>query len=39
VQARAAAVVGGRPGDRTAGGLWPSDHAGVVVDLVLEAGP
>lgn len=39
VQARAAAVVGGRLGDRTSGGLWPSDHAGVVVDLVLEAAP
>src|SRR5436190_2010256 len=24
-------VVGDRPGDRTATGLWPSDHAGVVV--------
>lgn len=28
-------VVGGEPGDRTAGGLWPSDHAGVVADLTL----
>jgi endonuclease/exonuclease/phosphatase family metal-dependent hydrolase len=27
------AVVGEEPGDRTAGGLWPSDHAGVVATL------
>jgi hypothetical protein len=26
-------VVGNQPGDRTAGGLWPSDHAGVVATL------
>jgi hypothetical protein len=26
-------VVGDRPGDRTASGLWPSDHAGVGVTL------
>jgi endonuclease/exonuclease/phosphatase (EEP) superfamily protein YafD len=26
-------VVGGRPQDRTASGLWPSDHAGVVAEL------
>jgi Endonuclease/Exonuclease/phosphatase family len=29
------AVVGDRRGDRTAAGLWPSDHGGVVVDLTL----
>ena len=27
-------VVGDRPGDRTAAGLWPSDHAGVVVTFM-----
>ncbi len=27
-------VVGDRPGDRTATGLWPSDHAGVVVTFM-----
>jgi len=26
-------VVGDRPGDRTAAGLWPSDHGGVVTTL------
>ena len=26
-------LVGNQPGDRTAGGLWPSDHAGVVADV------
>jgi len=26
-------VVGGRPQDRTASGLWPSDHAGVVAEV------
>jgi len=26
-------VVGDRPGDRTASGLWPSDHAGVAATL------
>jgi hypothetical protein len=36
VRARAAAVVGAAEADRTSAGLWPSDHAGVVVDLVLE---
>jgi len=30
-------VVGDRPGDRTASGLWPSDHAGVAVTLVTPA--
>jgi endonuclease/exonuclease/phosphatase family metal-dependent hydrolase len=28
-------VVGDRDEDRTPGGLWPSDHAGVVADLTL----
>jgi endonuclease/exonuclease/phosphatase family metal-dependent hydrolase len=28
-----ASVVGDRPADRTPGGLWPSDHAGVVATL------
>src|SRR5436190_2299653 len=32
-------VVGDRPGDRTASGLWPSDHAGVAVTLPTPAGP
>ena len=27
-------VVGDRPGNRTASGLWPSDHAGVAVTLL-----
>jgi endonuclease/exonuclease/phosphatase family metal-dependent hydrolase len=26
-------ILGEEPGDRTPSGLWPSDHAGVVVDL------
>ncbi|MGH2722455.1 MAG: endonuclease/exonuclease/phosphatase family protein [Actinomycetota bacterium] len=26
-------IVGTDPGDRTAGGMWPSDHAGVVASL------
>jgi len=26
-------VVGDRPGDRTASGLWPSDHAGVAATI------
>jgi endonuclease/exonuclease/phosphatase family metal-dependent hydrolase len=30
-------VVGDRPSDRTPGGLWPSDHAGVVATLRLGA--
>jgi endonuclease/exonuclease/phosphatase family metal-dependent hydrolase len=33
VEARSARVVGDRPADRTPGGLWPSDHAGVVATL------
>jgi hypothetical protein len=28
-------VVGDRPGDRTSGGLWPSDHAGLVTTFLL----
>ena len=31
-----AEVVGEEPGDRTGGGLWPSDHAGVVATLRLR---
>lgn len=30
---RSAEIVGDEPGDRTPSGLWPSDHAGVVVTL------
>ena len=30
-------VVGDELNDRTASGLWPSDHAGVVADLRLNA--
>ncbi len=30
-----AQVVGANPADRTPSGLWPSDHAGVVVELRL----
>jgi endonuclease/exonuclease/phosphatase family metal-dependent hydrolase len=35
----AADVVGEDPGDRTASGLWPSDHAGVVMTLRLPDKP
>ena len=38
-KARAAAVVGGDPADKTPSGLWPSDHAGVVVDLKIPSEP
>jgi hypothetical protein len=31
-----ARVVGNRPGDRTASGLWPSDHAGVIATIRLR---
>ncbi|MDH3734499.1 MAG: endonuclease/exonuclease/phosphatase family protein [Gemmatimonadota bacterium] len=31
----AAEVVGDEPADRTPGGLWPSDHAGVVTSMTL----
>ena len=33
-----ASIVGDEAGDRLASGLWPSDHAGVVVTLELENG-
>jgi endonuclease/exonuclease/phosphatase family metal-dependent hydrolase len=33
IQALSAQVVGDDPADRTPGGLWPSDHAGVVATL------
>ena len=36
MQVTAADVVGEDPADRTPSGLWPSDHAGVVVTLVPE---
>ena len=29
-------VVGDRPGDRTAAGLWPSDHAGVAATILVR---
>src|SRR6059058_4596860 len=32
-------VLGDRPADRTASGLWPSDHAGVAATLLTPAGP
>lgn len=35
VSAHAVDVIGDRLSDRTAGGLWPSDHAGVVARLCL----
>lgn len=38
VRAPRADVVGDEIADRTASGLWPSDHAGVVARLVLPAG-
>jgi endonuclease/exonuclease/phosphatase family metal-dependent hydrolase len=37
VKAPRARVVGDEVGDRTASGLWPSDHAGVVARLVVPA--
>jgi Endonuclease/Exonuclease/phosphatase family len=33
-----ASIVGDQPADRLPSGLWPSDHAGVVVTLELESG-
>ena len=33
-----ASLVGDEPSDRLPSGLWPSDHAGVVVNLELESG-
>ena len=32
-------VVGDGPGDRTASGLWPSDHGGVVSTFLVPPGP
>jgi hypothetical protein len=37
VKAPRATLVGEQPGDMTASGLWPSDHAGVVARLVFPA--
>lgn len=37
VKAARARIVGSDPADRTASGLWPSDHAGVVARLVFPA--
>lgn len=37
VKAPRATIVGDEPGDMTASGLWPSDHAGVVARLVFPA--
>jgi hypothetical protein len=37
--AQNAALLGVTPASRTAGGLWPSDHAGVAVQFSLEASP
>ncbi|HZU78491.1 MAG TPA: endonuclease/exonuclease/phosphatase family protein [Acidimicrobiales bacterium] len=37
VSAVSARLVGTGPGDRTAAGLWPSDHAGVVATLALTS--
>ena len=36
VTATRATIVGEEPSDRTASGLWPSDHAGVVARLVVD---
>lgn len=36
ITAVAAEVIGEEPGDKTASGLWPSDHAGVVAVLALS---
>jgi endonuclease/exonuclease/phosphatase family metal-dependent hydrolase len=36
VEAVTAEVIGEELDDRTAGGLWPSDHAGVVATLVIR---
>jgi endonuclease/exonuclease/phosphatase family metal-dependent hydrolase len=31
-------IVGDESGDRTAGGLWPADHAGLVADIAFPGG-
>ena len=36
VAARAAEVVGDQPADKTASGLWPSDHAGITAVLKFD---
>ncbi len=36
VTAKSAEIVGEEPSDRTASGLWPSDHAGVVAELIVK---
>jgi hypothetical protein len=36
VEAQNVALFGATPASRTSGGLWPSDHAGVAAQLVLE---
>ena len=39
VRAENATLVGASPSSRTAGGLWPSDHAGVAVQLSVGKAP
>lgn len=36
LQTKAVERTGAEPGDRTASGLWPSDHAGVVAELLIR---
>ena len=36
VEAQNVALFGATPASKTPGGLWPSDHAGVAAQLVLE---
>jgi hypothetical protein len=36
IEAQNAALFGAQPSTRTAGGLWPSDHAGVAAQLVVH---
>jgi endonuclease/exonuclease/phosphatase family metal-dependent hydrolase len=38
IEARDAEVIGDKPSDMTRSGLWPSDHAGVVAELVVGPG-